>query len=224
MQRVLRLTVGDCVDIFDGRGGEYRSEIIGQDRHGVVLRILETIPSRPESPLIVTMGQSLIKGDKMDAVVQKATEMGVSRVIPFVSSRSVVRLHDVRAAERVKRWRRIAVESAKQCGRAIPLDVEGVLRFDEVLHRAPPRAIRIVLWEHATNRLKPFLREAERLPERPRAVYFLVGPEGGFTEEEIRQAQKVHFVPLGLGLRILRVETAGLGLVSILQYEWGDWG
>ena len=224
MQRVLRLTVGDRVDIFDGTGREYRSEIIRQDRCGVILRILGTIPSRPESPLTVTMGQSLIKGDKMDAVVQKATEMGVSRVIPFVSSRSVVRLNGAKAEDRVKRWRRIAVESAKQCGRAIPLEVEGVIQFHQVLHRPPPQAIRIVLWERATNRLKPFLREAEKSPHLPRAVYFLVGPEGGFTEGEIRQAQEAHFIPLGLGFRILRVETAGLGFVSILQYEWGDWG
>lgn len=224
IQRVLRLRVGDKVTIFDGTGKEYRSEIARQDRQAVTVKILETAVPDRESPLTVIMGQSLIKGDKMEFVIQKATEMGVSTVIPFVSSRSVTRPDSRKMEQRVNRWRKIAVESSKQCGRLIPLRVEMVVGFDEVLRQAPARAKRIILWERGTGRLKSLFRERDRSSRASKSVYFLVGPEGGFSEEEVRQAEKAHFMPVGLGARILRVETAGLSFVSILQYEWGNVG
>jgi len=224
IQRVLRLGVGDRVDIFDGTGKEYRTEITRQGRQSVTVRILETRMPDRESPLTVVMGQSLIKGDKMDFVIQKATEMGVSELIPFVSSRSVTHLDGWEMEQRVNRWRRIAVESSKQCGRVIPLRVEIVVGFDEALRRTSARVKRIILWERATARLKSLLREAEWTCGTSQGVYFLVGPEGGFSEEEVRRAEDAHFMPVSLGSRILRVETVGLTFVSILQYEWGDLG
>jgi 16S rRNA (uracil1498-N3)-methyltransferase len=224
MQRVLRLRVGDEVDIFDGTGREYRSEIVRQDRLAVTLRIREARKPGRESPLTVIMGQSLIRGQKMDFVIQKATEMGVFEVIPFVSSRSVASLDEGKMERRVDRWKRIAVESSKQSGRVIPLRVEGVLGFDEALERASPGAHRIILWERATRNLKSLFQERNPIDDASRSVYFLVGPEGGFSEDEVRLAEKARFIPIGLRSRILRVETAGLSFASILQYEWGDLG
>jgi len=224
IQRVLRLGVGDAIDLFDGTGKEYRGQITHQGRHALTVAILETTMPDRESPLTLTMGQSLIKGDKMDVVIQKATEMGVLELIPFVSCRSVAHLHEGKIEQRVSRWQRIAVESSKQCGRVTPLRVETVVGFDEILGRAPAEARRIILWEKETKRLKPLLQDTDSDSGPSRSVFFLVGPEGGFSEEEIKRAEAAHFVPVGLGSRILRVETAGLSFVSILQYEWGDLG
>ncbi len=222
MQRVLRLKLGDKVDIFDGTGKEYRSEILRQDNQTLRLRILETTTPNRESPLTIIMGQSLVKGNKMDFIIQKATELGVSEVFPFVSSRSITYLDKGRIEHRVNRWRRIAVQSSKQCGRLIPLRIEAVAKFEDVLERASLATKRIILWEKGTRNLTSLFRERNGTASPSQSVYFLVGPEGGFSEEEIKRAEGAHFVPVGLGSRILRVETAGLSFVSILQYEWGD--
>jgi 16S rRNA (uracil1498-N3)-methyltransferase len=224
IQRVLRLQVGDQIDIFDGRGKEYRTEIMHQGRQTVTVRILEAKMPDREAPLTVIMGQSLLKGDKMDFVVQKATEMGITDLVPFVSCRSVSRIDREKIEHRLRRWRRIAVESSKQCGRVVPLRVARIVEFDEVLHRAPGAATRIILWERATGGLKSLFRDWDRTWRPSESVFFLVGPEGGFSEKEVRRAEETHFTPVRLGSRILRVETAGLSFVTILQYEWGDLG
>ncbi len=224
IQRVLRLRVGDGLDIFDGTGKEYRGEITRQDRQAVTVRILEIATPERESPLTVIMGQGLIKGDKMDSVIQKATEMGVSTVIPFVTSRSVAPFDRDRMAKRVNRWQRIAVESSKQCGRVIPLGVESVESFESLIRRAFDGAKRIILWERGSRSLKSLFQGTDGNRPVPKRVFFLVGPEGGFSEEELRRAEEAHFIPVGLGSRILRADTVGLSFVSILQYEWGDLG
>jgi len=188
----------------------------------VTLRILEITAPRRESPLTIIMGQSLVKGNKMDFIIQKATELGISTIIPFVSSRSISSLDEGRVEQRVGRWRKIAVESSKQCGRATPLRVEMVVGFEEILKRTSPGEERIILWERGTGNLRSLFRERNGTTRVSKRVYFLVGPEGGFSEEEVKRAEKAHFTAVSLGSRILRVETAGLSFVSILQYEWGD--
>ncbi len=222
MQRVLRLRVGDSVGLFDGTGKEYRGKILRQNRHAVTLRILEITAPRHESPLTITMGQSLIKGKKMDFIIQKATELGISTIIPFISSRSISSLNEGRVEQRVGRWQKIAVESSKQCGRATPPRVEKVVGFEQILKRTSPGEERIILWERGTADLKSLFRGRHGTTRFSKRVYFLVGPEGGFSEEEVKRAEKAHFTAVSLGSRILRVETAGLSFVSILQYEWGD--
>jgi 16S rRNA (uracil1498-N3)-methyltransferase len=222
MQRVLRLRVGDTLDILDGTGKQYRGEIMQQSRHSVTVRILTLATVQHKSALTLVMGQSLIKGDKMDFVIQKATEIGVSELIPFVSSRSVTRFHERNLERRVGRWRRIAVESSKQCGRPDPLKVSTVVEFEVVLRQRFPAARRVILWERGRGRLKDFFRKGDKRSTGEQAVYFLVGPEGGFSDQEVTLARKARFTPLSLGPRILRAETAGLTFVSILQYEWGD--
>ncbi|MBW2056683.1 MAG: 16S rRNA (uracil(1498)-N(3))-methyltransferase [Deltaproteobacteria bacterium] len=224
MQRVLRLKRGDRVEIFDGTGRQYQGLIARQDRRSVRVKILEIRGAGGEVPFRVVMGQSLIKGDKMDSVIQKASELGVSELVPFVSSRSIPRLDRDRREVRMGRWRKIAIESSKQSGRPIPLRVEDVVDFHEALRRHARGAVRIILWERARKGLRSFFKEKEDpLPVHDTA-YFLVGPEGGFSEQEVAEAEEAHFVAVRLGPRIMRVETAGLALLSILQYEWGDWG
>jgi 16S rRNA (uracil1498-N3)-methyltransferase len=224
IDRVLRLRAGDRVDIFDGTGKEYQGKITRQGSQAVTVRILETTVPDRESPLTVIMGQSLIKGNKMDFIIQKATEMGVSEFVPFVSVRSITRLDGSKSDHRVDRWRKITVAASKQCGRVIPMRVESVLGFDETLRRSSAGTQRIILWERGEGKLKAFLRKKDQQSAGFPGVYFLVGPEGGFSDEEVRQAEAAHFVPVGLGSRLLRAETAGLTFIGIVQYEWGDLG
>jgi len=189
MQHVLRLKRGDQVTIFDGTGNSYECEIMAQNRQTVTVRILESSQHTHESAWPLIMGQSLIKGDKMDFIIQKATEMGVSSIIPFVSSRSVSRLEGPRIEKRLSRWRRIAVESSKQCGRVIPLRVERVVSFHDILQWPGGRAVRIILWEKAKDPLKSLLRGTATDHIRLHGAFFLVGPEGGFSDAEVKQAE-----------------------------------
>ncbi len=221
IQRVLRLAVGDPITIFDGTGKEYNSRIARQDRHTVTVEVQETMTPVRESPLRIVMGQSLIKGDRMDFVVQKATEMGISQVTPFVSSRSIPRLEGHSLEQRLDRWRRIAVESSKQCGRVVPLRIDPPVPFDRVLDSAERDLKKLILWEGSTYSIKSLLREMDAPYQ---GILFLVGPEGGFSEDEVRQAERARFVAVGMGPRILRVETVGISFAGILQYEWGDMG
>jgi len=187
----------------------------------VVVEVQETMTPARESPLTIVMGQSLIKGDKMDFIVQKATEMGISRVIPFVSSHSIPRPERYSLERRLDRWRRIAVESSKQCGRVVPLRIDPSVPFDRVLDSAGMDLQKLILWERSTYSLRSLLREMDAPSQ---GILFLVGPEGGFSEDEVRRAERARFVAVGMGPRILRVETVGIAFAGILQYEWGDMG
>jgi 16S rRNA (uracil1498-N3)-methyltransferase len=224
VQRVFRLKVGDRVELFDGSGKEYLSEIIRQDRQTVTVKVLETRAPERQSPLSLIMGQSLIKGDKMDLVVQKANELGISTFVPFVSSRSVNRPDSQRAEGRVERWKRITTASSKQCGRTVPMEVLQILPFADALKIDRPGTQRIILSESEPVGLKSLLRETKGSSVVLEGVYFMVGPEGGFSEEELKQAGVARFLPVRLGSRIMRAETVVLACASILQYEWGDLG
>lgn len=220
IRRVLRLREGDELIIFDGHEKEYRGIIIGQEAHGIWVRIEEVLSVWKEFPLEITLAQSLLKGEKMDYLIQKATELGVKKIVPFFSSRSIPLLDKSRRLNRHHRWKRIAIEASKQCGRVNIPEVIPLLDFSEMLRSAPPDSLRLILWEKEKKRLKNFLKELKIKKD----IFFVVGPEGGFSEEEIEESKKEGFIPISLGERILRAETATLCLLSILQYEWGDIG
>jgi 16S rRNA (uracil1498-N3)-methyltransferase len=156
----------------------------------------------------------------MDYVLQKTTEMGVSAIFPFISSRTIPRLGGDRAERRWNRWKRIVVESAKQCGRVVPPRVEGIRPLESILKSPVGDFVKLILWERAGGSLRERMREIDK---NARKFLFLVGPEGGFDEGEISAAKERGFTPVGLGPRILRSETAGVAILSILQYEFGDW-
>ncbi len=220
IRRVLRLKEGDELILFDGQEKEYRGIIIDQGTRSVYLRIEEILSIQKESPLEITLAQSLLKGEKMDYLIQKATELGVKKIIPFFSSRSIPLLDKSKRLNRHHRWQKIAIEASKQCGRAKIPEIIPSLDFSEMLQSASPQSLRLILWEKEKRRLKNFLKELRMLKE----IFFVVGPEGGFSEEEIENSKKGGFIPISLGERILRAETASLCLMSILQYEWGDIG
>jgi 16S rRNA (uracil1498-N3)-methyltransferase len=159
----------------------------------------------------------------MDSIVQKATELGACRIIPFQSARSVPRLTVDKARARVSRWRSIATEAARQCGRADIPEVNDVLSFEEAIASAEGKALKIIFWEEEIERgIKHLLRE--KRCEGARDISAIVGPEGGFSKEEVDSAVGRGFISVSLGKNILKVETAAVTILSIIQYELGIFG
>lgn len=220
IRNVLRLKTGDPLTVFDGSAKEYDGSIVELSSSFVLVRIEKTSSPQRDSPLEITLAQSLLKGEKMDYVIQKATELGIKRMVPFFSSRSVPLLEKPKRLERQRRWERIAVEASKQCGRATLPEITSLLDYDEMLCLAPEDALRFISWEREGVPLKHVLK---RPPEKEK-VFFIVGPEGGLSEQEVEESKRAGFVAVSLGKRIVRAETASLCLLSILQYEWGDIG
>jgi 16S rRNA (uracil1498-N3)-methyltransferase len=218
IQKVLRLKTGDEVVLFNGSTQQYQGTIIEEHPNSVTIRIQNILPFHAESPLGATLAQSLLKGEKMDYLIQKATELGVKRVIPFLSSRSIPHLDKSQTSKRHQRWEKIAIEASKQCGRGVIPTIDPLQDFSNLLENAPSEALRFLLWEKEGVRLKDFLRGLKERKE----IFFVVGPEGGFSKEEVTQAEQFGFTPVFLGERILRAETVSLCILSILQYEWGD--
>jgi 16S rRNA (uracil1498-N3)-methyltransferase len=220
IRRVLRLKAGDEIIVFDSLGKEYEGTIIEETTSSVVIKIQNIFLSKRDSPLDVTLAQSLLKGEKMDYLIQKATELGVKEIIPFFSFRSVPLLEKSGRLKRHHRWGRIAIEASKQCGRGVVPKIEPLQDYSEMLQLASPGSLRLILWEREGGKLKEVL---ERSKEKTR-IFFIIGPEGGFSQEEVEEAKRAGFIPVTLGGRILRAETTSLCLLSILQYEQGDIG
>jgi len=213
--RVLRLGVGARVEVFDGQGHNFAAVVQGQDSRGAVLRVLEELPPWGESPLDLTLGIGLAKGEALDAVVRQATEMGVKLIVPFTSERSE-KVSPERAARRLRRWQRLAQESLKSCRRsslpriALPQDFSAVLAGSEEM--------RLIFWEEEQGGSLP----AVLGQSRPGSVRALIGPEGGFSAQEAAQAREAGFQVVSLGPRLLKVPTAALAALALIQYAWGD--
>ena len=220
IRKVLRLKTGDEIVVFDGLGKEFEGTIVEERLSSVVIRVQNIISSKKDSPLEVTLAQSLLKGEKMDYLIQKATELGVKEIIPFSSSRSVPFLEKSRRLNRHHRWEKIAVEASKQCGRGSVPKIESLQDYSDMLQIASTKDLRLILWERGEIRLKEVL---ERSKEK-KNIFFTIGPEGGFNQLEVGGAKRAGFIPVTLGRRILRAETASLCFLSILQYERGDIG
>ncbi|WP_066636484.1 16S rRNA (uracil(1498)-N(3))-methyltransferase [Desulfolucanica intricata] len=221
INRVLRLGEGDELTVLDGLGGVFEARITGKNKDTVFCEIIDQGGPDNEPPLKVTLVQGLPKADKMDLIVQKGTELGLSRVIPLKCERSVVRLDEKKAAQRQERWQRIALEAAKQSRRAKYPVIESVSNWEEVLTALPEDALALIPWEEEYNTgIKSLGNNGTLFGE----IYVFIGPEGGFTETEVSRAQEFGVIPVSLGPRILRTETAGLAVLTMLMYEYGDLG
>lgn len=218
---VLRLKAGDSLLLADGCGCEARALITTVGKEGIVVQLQTAYPVPATGrTLPITLCQGLPKGEKMDMILQKATELGVSRIVPFNAERSVARLDGERLCKRIPRWEKIVQEASRQSARST---VPSIGFYGELakLIAGEERDLKLLLWEGEQEQgLRKLLEEAEK----PESVSILIGPEGGFTPAEAVQAERAGYIPVTLGTRILRTETAGLAVISILQYIWGDLG
>lgn len=212
--RVLRLAVGDEVVVFNGVGEEADASLVRVEAAFAEL-ILGTRRQRPASPTQIVLLQAVAKGDRMDLILQKTTELGVAQIWPVITSRSVVRLNAETAAGKQKRWQTIVQEAARQCGRADVPFVQTPLPLSEAL-AASTTLRRFVLWEG--ERGQPLVSSVS--PSET-SVALLVGPEGGLSETEVAQASEADFEPVSLGPRILRTETAAIVAVALVQAATG---
>lgn len=221
LTRVLRLGPGAEVMLLDGSGRVFRAEVREVERERVRALVTGVVDVTAEPGVRVTLVQALAKGDRMDTVVQKATEVGVARIIPVTSERVVVHLTGRKAEARCARWRRIATEAAEQCHRPQVPEVHPLIALGEALAQVPQGALALFFWEEERRTaLKEVLRSRAPAGE----VYVFIGPEGGFSEQEAAAAAGRGAVPVSLGPRLLRTDTAGVIAAALVLYEWGDLG
>jgi len=221
MRKVLRLAPGAAVTLFDDSGWEHEGVIRSYTAHSGEIAILKSFQPERESPLRVTLAQALGKGEKMDWVVEKATELGVAQIAPFVSSRTVPRLDRAGSEKRQTRWQKIALSAAKQSGRTKVPDILEITDFQNLVRQAWPCALKLLCWE-GESQLN--LTQLHRETPRVESLLLAIGPEGGFSADEVAEATRNGFKSVGLGKRILRTETAALVALSLAQFLWGDLG
>jgi 16S rRNA (uracil1498-N3)-methyltransferase len=217
IRRVLRLAPGDALTMFDGRGGEYDARIDGLRKEAVLIAVGSHHLVERESPLAITLAQGVSRGERMDLVVQKATELGVWRILPVLAERTVVRLGTEQSDSKLRHWRAVAAAACEQCGRnrvpeiAPPLALPDFLR--SVASRDPQHA-RIVLSPAGGLRIRDL--------DGGRGLMLLIGPEGGLSELEQQAAADAGFRALSLGPRVLRTETAAIAALAAIQQQLGD--
>jgi 16S rRNA (uracil1498-N3)-methyltransferase len=218
LRTVLRLRAGERVRLFDGRGWDLEAELTEVPRRGAVrARPLRRIEVDNESPLPVTLCQGISRGERMDFALQKSVELGVARIVPLWTERSARRFTGPRMERRLAHWRGVIVSACEQCGRARIPELVPPLELEEL--EAPRDPGLAALW------LDPAAGEGlGTLPEAPRAVWLVAGPEGGFSERERGRLRRAGFHAVRLGPRVLRTETAALAALAAVQTRWGDLG
>lgn len=215
--RVLRLGPGDVVLAIDGRGRQLTVRLTGVGARAAEGIVLDEERLDTESPLHLTLAQGIPKGEKMEAIIRMATELGVRRVVPLVTARSVPRAEARDDDERLARWRRVAREAAKQCGRAAIPEVSLPTPLTPWLAGLPAEGLVVCFWEEERVGL------AERLPPPPVThAMLIIGPEGGLAREEVEGLREAGAVVAGLGPRILRTDTAAAVGIALLQARYGD--
>lgn len=216
--RVLRMRPGDVIEAFDGLAGKYRIRLTAVSASGVCGRVMVAHREAPAASTSLVLGQALPKGARMDLVIEKCSELGLTTLVPVDAERTVVRLQPERMAARLARWRRVAEAATRQCRRATLLDIRAPMSAEAFCFHYRDAPVKIVCWAGETQRgLRQVL---ERVVDQ-RPVVALIGPEGGWTNQEIDIARRHGFVTVHLGPRILRTETAAIAVTSILQYSLG---
>jgi len=222
---VLRMQTGECVCLCDGARTDFTGQITGLTRDIVTVDLIKREPNQTEPPYEAVMYQALVKGDKMDLIIQKGVELGVSRIIPVSCVRSIVKMPPSDAAKKIARWQKIAQEAARQCGRGIVPLIEAPLSFSAALEQAQKRsALTFIPWEGEKSRplsvlIDEFASHLPPEPDMPPCISFFIGPEGGFDPKEIDMALALQVKTVTLGRRILRTETAGIAVLSMFIYR-----
>jgi 16S rRNA (uracil1498-N3)-methyltransferase len=216
-REVLRLRAGAIVRVFDGAGSEFEATLDSVTRQGVFLKLAGAVTARAESPLRLVLALSPLKGDRMELVIQKATELGVAAIRPVVCARTDAVARPSLKGSRQERWDKVASGAAEQCGRAVVPEVAPTVALKELL--AQPFEGRKLHFSEAKS-APAIAREGTR----PASVLALVGPAGGWEPQESDRLRDAGFEAVGLGPRILRAETAAIAAVTVLQVIWGDLG
>lgn len=218
LRDVLRLRIGDEISVFDGEGNEFLCRIEKIEKKETFLQIIERIAaSAPESNLNLSLGVALLKGEKFDLVVQKACELGVSRIIPLFTKRADIKIKDKKEAEKkLERWRKIALEASKQCGRAKLMQIESPIALESLVKTS--MGTRFFFSERNGENFESF--SGKNLNSRE--ITAIIGSEGGWEDAEIDLARQNEFHIITLGGRILRAETAAIIIPALLQSQFGD--
>ena len=228
--------VGSILTLTDSQGKDVRGRVLRLSKEKASVFIFESFTAPTESPLEIILLQALPEKERMEWIIQKATELGVTAILPFKSERSISLEERESKQKKAHRWQEISVKAVQQSRRAKVPKIEKYCSFELMLDYCREEGLKILLWEKEGKSLKEVLRRFSKVhpplekggdggfKSRHERVYLMVGPEGGFTEEEVRSAQDKGFIPVKLGQRILRTETAAITLVGILQFELGDLG
>ncbi|MBA4422244.1 MAG: 16S rRNA (uracil(1498)-N(3))-methyltransferase [Syntrophus sp. (in: bacteria)] len=221
LKTVLRMRAGEPLHVFNGTGWEYEA-VIRQAAEGLALEINDRRPMTADR-IEITLCQAIPKADKMEAIIRHATELGAGRIIPFHAERSIPRWPAEKSPQKRERWQKIAIEASRQCGRADIPEIGEIASLDEVLRSTHPEWLNLICWEEESARgIREILRDPKN--DGTRGFLLVVGPEGGFDKKEIDQAQQAGFLSVSLGKRVLRVDTAAVAVIAILQYEKGTLG
>ena len=216
IRNVLRMRADEEVLIADGQGAEYRCKLTDLGENEVRAQILWKLDGNAELASAVTLFQGLPKSDKMDLIVQKCVELGVDRIVPVSTKRAVVKLDAKKEQTRLKRWNTISESAAKQSGRGVIPEVSGVMSFEKALEEAKKLDVLLIPYERAEHMAETRRVMGEIRPGQ--SVGIFIGPEGGFEESEVEEAVAAGAKAITLGKRILRTETAGLAVMSMLSY------
>lgn len=215
--KVLRKGIGDVLTVSDGHGMEYEVKIAQMDKGKIHADIIQKIQSQMQT-LEITLYQALPKSDKMDTIIQKCTELGIAKIVPYISEYTVVTIDDKKFDKKLERWRKIALEACKQCGRPIMPEIAQIHGFDNLLNEINSYDLSILAYEKENSSIKKLLSQSSS----SKKIAVIVGPEGGFSSEEVRKITNHGAKSVGLGPRILRTETAGMAILCIIMYELGD--
>lgn len=217
LKKVLRLGPGDEAALFNGKGLELKARIESVGKSEARLSITGKSESLRESPLDLILLQGLLKGDKPEFIVQKATELGVSRVSFYATARTVSKVSEEKSEKKLLRWKKAAIEAAKQCGRTVLPDITVAEDLMSAVQSVQAE-LKLLLWEKGGARsLKELLSG-----KRPSGAAILIGPEGGLSDEDAKAAEGADFIKAGMGPRILRAETAAIAAAAAVQYAFGD--
>ncbi|MDX1598948.1 MAG: 16S rRNA (uracil(1498)-N(3))-methyltransferase [Marinobacter sp.] len=214
--RVLRMQPGQELQLFNGDGNDYPATITSASKKQVDVQVGTPVANATESSLDIVLGQTLSKGDRMDYAVQKAVEMGVTRIVPLTTERCDVKLKGDREEKRLRHWQSVAISAAEQCGRARVPEILPVMTLAQWFEHTGDCDLRLVL-HHRTEQSLDSMNQPSR-------VALMIGPEGGLSPEEIAEAENSGFLPVALGPRVLRTETAPIAAMALCQWLWGDIG
>tara|TARA_B100000315_G_scaffold106964_1_gene98162 strand:- start:28998 stop:29738 length:741 start_codon:yes stop_codon:yes gene_type:complete len=221
IRNVLRLSAGARIQVLDNRGNTYTVEIIKSDNKSLKGNIIEKQFQKPGSKFSISLGQALTKGSKIDFIIQKATELDVENITFIETERSVVKYKNVLAKDKLKRWWKIAKESAEQSHRLTVPTVSCCRNLEDFCKANKNAQLKLIFWEEEKGKK---LRDCLKNDIDISHLSFLIGPEGGYSSKEIELTRNFGFVPVGLGRRILKTETAVVSILSIIQYVKGELG